>query len=310
MTNRLVWPKNIPIADAHHHLWDVENNIYPWLQETPLPKLVCGDITPIRKNYLVDDFRNDIWVLPVKKSVHIQCDWNPNDPVSETKWLQGRSDNTGFPTAMVAFAELQNDKVEQILAGHSEFSNIRGIRQILNWHEDPVLTFGAPKGVMKTKAWRNGFSLLKKYNLSFDLQIYPHQMNEAVEIAALFPDTQIIVNHCGMPVDRSDAGIKYWRKEMKSLAQCDNIAVKISGLGMTDHNWTTDTIRPFVLDVIDIFGIERCMFASNFPVDKLYGSYSDLWLAFLDIVKDFTLTGQQALFHDNANRIYRLSGVS
>lgn len=310
MINRLIWPENIPIVDAHHHFWNIEKNIYPWLQESPPPELVCGDITPIRKNYLVDDFKNDIWVLPVKKSVHIQCDWDPSDTVGETKWLQTKSESTGFPTAMVAFAELQNDKVEHTLEGHSQFSNTRGIRQILNWHEDPVLTFGAPKSVMKTAAWRKGFSLLKKYNLSFDLQIYPHQMNEAVKIATMFPDIQIILNHCGMPVDRTADGIKYWRKEIKLLARHENIAVKISGLGMTDHQWTLGSIRPFILDVIDIFGTERCMFASNFPVDRLYGRYSDLWLSFLEIVKDFSLGEKQALFHDNANSIYRLSEVN
>lgn len=307
MTNQIIWPNDIPIADAHHHLWDIENNIYPWLQETPPPELVCGDITPIRQNYLVDDFKNDILALPVTKSVHIQCDWNPSDPVGETAWLQKLCDRRILPTAMVAFAELQSDNVEEILAGHAQFSNTRGIRQILNWHEDPILTFGAPKGIMRKSSWRKGFSLLKKYNFSFDLQIYPHQMDEAVEISNLYPDIQIILNHCGMPVDRSDDGIAYWRKKMQLLAGQNNIAVKISGLGMTDHNWTIESIRPFVRDVIDIFGTERSMFASNFPVDKLYGRYGELWVSFLEIVTDLSLAEKQALFHDNAARIYRLT---
>ena len=306
MNDSASWPADLPIIDPHHHLWDLEANSYPWLQQEPPPQLVCGDIRPIRHSYTAPSLKADIGDLPVTKTVHLQCDWDPTDPVGETRWLDAHADTHGLPTAFVAYARLQDDDVESVLAGHAQFSRLRGIRQIMNWHADAVLTFGAPRELMRSAAWRRGYAALARYGLSFDLQLYPGQMPEAVEIATLFPDTQIILNHGGMPVDRTPEGIAAWRAGMRSLAALPNVAVKISGLGMLDHAWTTARIRPFVLDIIEIFGTERSAFASNFPVDSLYSGYRAVWNAFLDIVSGFSLAEKRALFAGTAERLYRI----
>ena len=115
----------------------------------------------------------------------------------------------------------------------------------------------------------------------------------------------MIVNHAGMPVDRDPDGLKLWRDGMKKLASADNVVAKISGLGMVEHNWTNDSIRPFVLGTIDAFGSERAMFGSNFPVDRLYGTFGALYRAFETIVADFTPLEQDRLFRVNAERWYR-----
>jgi predicted TIM-barrel fold metal-dependent hydrolase len=107
-------------------------------------------------------------------------------------------------------------------------------------------------------------------------------------------------------MDRDADGIAGWRKGMRELASCPNVAVKISGLGMTDHKWTMESIRPFVLETIEIFDVERCLFASNFPVDKLFGDYRSLWSAYDEITRKFSVGERSALFHDNALRVYRL----
>jgi predicted TIM-barrel fold metal-dependent hydrolase len=301
------WPKDLNIIDAHHHLWDLENNRYPWLQQEPPPKLVCGDTTPIRRSYHVADLKTDVGDLPLIGTVHLQCDWDPNDPCGETRWLDAQAQQHGLPSAIVAFAALQDDDVEGVLDRHLELSTrVRGIRQILNWHEDEVLTFGAPKGLMQTSEWRQGFAALMRRNLSFDLQIYPHQMGEAASLAGDFPETQIIINHGGMPVDRSQDGMSQWRAGLKALAAHDNVAIKISGLGMVDHRWTNESIKPLVLQLIDIFGSKRTMFASNFPVDKLYSNYADIWHAFLQITSAFPIGERRDLFSANAERIYRI----
>jgi predicted TIM-barrel fold metal-dependent hydrolase len=109
-----------------------------------------------------------------------------------------------------------------------------------------------------------------------------------------------------MPVDRTPAEIDGWKKGMKLLASASNVSCKISGLGMADWKWTVDSIRPFVLDAIDAFGVERCMFASNFPVDKLFSSYDAVFDAFKAMTNDFSDSERRALFHDNAERVYRL----
>src|SRR5262249_27041747 len=142
--------------------------------------------------------------------------------------------------------------------------------------------------------------------LSFDLQLYPSQMADAARLAARHPDTTIILNHAGMPVDRDQNALSLWREGMRSLASQPNVQVKISGLGMVDWSWTEESIRPFVLDTIEIFGVDRCMFASNFPVDKLYSSFNTLYRAFRSIVSDFSPGERQKLFSDNALAIYRI----
>jgi predicted TIM-barrel fold metal-dependent hydrolase len=154
--------------------------------------------------------------------------------------------------------------------------------------------------------WQRGYGLLKRHDLSFDLQLYYTQMAEALALAKKFPDTPMVLNHTGMPVDRGADDIAAWRASMKLLASAPNVFCKISGLGMGDWKWTTDSIRPFVLDAIDAFGTERCMFASNFPVDKLFSSYDDVFNAFKAITVDFSDAERRALFHDNAERAYRL----
>jgi predicted TIM-barrel fold metal-dependent hydrolase len=109
-----------------------------------------------------------------------------------------------------------------------------------------------------------------------------------------------------MPVDRTPAEIEGWKRGMTSLASADNVFCKISGLGMGDWKWTEDSIRPFVLHAIEAFGVNRCMFASNFPVDRLFSSYDAVFDAFKAITRDFSADERRALFHDNAERVYRL----
>ena len=131
-------------------------------------------------------------------------------------------------------------------------------------------------------------------------------MGEAVELARRNPETLIVVNHTGMPLERDEAGLALWREGMKRLGAEPNVVVKVSGLGMVDWGWSEASIRPFVLGVIDRFGVDRVMFGSNFPVDKLYGSFDTLYRSFESIVASFSESEQDQLFRDNALRHYRL----
>lgn len=156
---------------------------------------------------------------------------------------------------------------------------------------------------MTTSEWQAGYKLLRKYDLSFDLQLYYPQMPDAYRIAVKFPDTQIILNHTGMPVDRSPADIAGWKAGMAQLAQAANVACKISGLGLGDWNWTVESIRPFVLYAIEVFGVQRCMFASNFPVDKLFSKYDDIFNAFKTITDGFSHDERLAIPKDGSLQI-------
>jgi len=297
--------ENFPIIDPHHHLWDLENHRYPWLQDGVKP-IVFGDYTPLCKSYLLEDFLADARDQNVVKSVHLDVGYDPANPVGETRWLQALADRNGYPHGIVGYADLSRPDVEDLLAAHSEAPNFRGIRQSLNYHPDPVKTYLNRPGVSMEADWRRGFAKLRKFGMSFDLQIYWPQMAECYELARAFPDQQIILNHTGMPVDQSPAGFEGWRNGIQLLAQAPNVACKISGLGMGNFKWKPEDFRPWVATAIETFGIDRCMFASNFPVDKLFSSYDAVFDTFKAITRDFTPADKRKLFYDNAERFYRL----
>ncbi|WP_279357991.1 amidohydrolase family protein [Methylobacterium indicum] len=295
---------DFPIIDPHHHLWDLDKHYYPWLTDGPKP-IVFGDYSPIIKNYRIEDFLKDARNQNVVKSVHLDVGFDPRDPVGETRWLQGVADAHGFPHGIVGYADLASPGVRDVLEGHRAFPNFRGIRQSLNYHPDPVKTYLERPGLSREPDWRRGFGLLRDLDMSFDLQLYYPQMEEAYDLARAFPDTQIILNHTGMQVDGMDH-FDAWKAGMHRLAAAPNVACKISGLGMGDWTWTTDSIRPYVLEAIAAFGVDRCMFASNFPVDKLFSSYDRIFDAFKAITASFPTQDRRKLFHDNAERFYRL----
>jgi predicted TIM-barrel fold metal-dependent hydrolase len=294
------------IIDAHHHLWDLERHHYPWLAN-PAPH-PAGDLEPIRRSYRLADFLADARNQDLAKSVHLQAAMA--EPVQETAWLQSLADapgSGGFPHAIVAFADLAEPAVEAVLERHCRHPNVRGIRFMVNYIDgEPLYCMTSRGDWLRDARWRRGYALLERYRLSFDLQVYWHQMADAAELAGAFPGIQVMLNHAGLPHRREPDYVESWRRGMRTLAEKPNLAAKISGLGMFDHDWTADTIRPFVLDTIEIFGTGRCMFASNFPVDRLHGDYDDIWSAFERITADFSSDERRALFHDNALRLYRL----
>lgn len=292
------------IVDAHHHLWDRAALRYGWLEGPPFRPSVAGDIGPIARSYLIDDFRNDAAGYRLTGSVHV--DAGTPDRLAETAWLQALSDAEGLPTAIVAGVQLDQPDAEEALAKHAAFPAVRGIRHILNWDPDPNLTYVANPNLMTDPEWLRGYAALSRHDLSFDLQLYPWQLAGAAELAAKYPMTPVILNHAGMPIHQRDTGLRTWREGLRRLAAEPNTFVKISGLGMVDWNWNVQSIRPLVLDTIDAFGPYRCMFGSNFPVDRLYGSFARLFAAYEEIVAAFSESEQQAMFANNARRVYRM----
>jgi predicted TIM-barrel fold metal-dependent hydrolase len=303
----------LQIVDAHMHLWDLKRISYPWLTP-PLPVGITGDVSPIAKTYLLDDYFRDAVSqdaagkdlrLKVTKVVHVEAGADPAASMAETMWLQEMADTRGYPNAIVAHAELNDPVVVSLLAESAVSPNVRGVRQILNWHSDPRKTY-TPRDLLTDPAWLQGFAMLRNFRLSFDLQIYPSQMKEAARLASRHPDTMMILNHTGMPADRDEVGLERWRTGMLALSKQPNVAVKISGLGMLDWHWTVDSLRPFVAQTIDLFGPDRCMFASNFPVDRLFGSFERQYAAYSAIVADYSASERRNLFSGTAERIYRI----
>jgi predicted TIM-barrel fold metal-dependent hydrolase len=298
---------DLPIVDAHQHFWDLERNYLPWLCDEEAVPFRYGDYGALRRSYLPEDYFRDAAGHDVVRTVYVETEWNPRDPVGETRWLQEIIAQTGFPHSIVAGARLDDPEVERVLAGHAAFPRVRGIRHKPRAAARPAeVQIGAP-GSMGDPAWRQGYALLERYGLSFDLQTPWWHLPEAAQLARDFPGTPIILNHTGLPADRSPEGLAGWRKAMATLAAEPNVAVKISGLGQPGTPWTVEANGPVVRDAIAIFGVDRCMFASNFPVDSLCADFDTIFAGFKTIVAELGRAEQLKLFHGNAVRIYRLS---
>ncbi len=300
---------DLPIIDAHQHFWDLERNYLPWLCDEPPIPFRYGDYSTIRRNYLPEDYLRDAAKQNVVKTVHVETEWDPQVPVGETRWLQELIDTTGFPHAIVAQAQLDRGDVEAVLTGHTGQARVRGIRHKPRAAASPNQVQPGAPGSMGDPNWRRGYALLARFGLSFDLQTPWWHLAEAAQLARDFPATQIILNHTGLPADRSAQGLAGWRQAMRTLAAEPNVAVKISGLGQPGEPWTATSNGPIVRDTIAIFGVQRCMFASNFPVDSLVADFDTIFDGFGVITRAFSDAERRALFHDNAARCYRLDDL-
>lgn len=298
---------SIPIIDAHHHVWDLGPKRHPWLCDEPMIPFRYGDYSRLKRNYLPKDYRRDAAGFDVVGSVYVEAEWDPADPLGETRWVSALAEAEGLPTAVVAQAWLHHADAAELLAAQAAFPRVRGIRQKPHAAADPKSARrGAPRS-MDDPRFREGFARLAPLGLSYDLQTPWWHLDATLDLALDFPETQIIVNHTGLPADRSEAGIAGWRQAMGALAEAPNVALKISGLGQPGALWTVDANGPIVRDAISMFGWERCMFASNFPVDGLCADFRTIFSGFLEITANRPDAERRALFADNARRIYRLA---
>lgn len=293
------------IVDCHHHLWDLENNCYPWLSDR-ITQRVCGDYAAIRRNYLLDSFLEDIGSVPVKQTVHVQAEFDHKNPVEESAWLDRVSNQSpqGFPTAVVAYADFSDDEIGKTLERHCEYGRVRGIRQMLHEYVvDPDA--GHPAYIVDPK-WLENFRIIESFSLSFDLQVYPTQADPACQLIARHPGVGFVLCHMGQPAREDDEGISLWKAALKRYAQFDNVSIKISGIGMFRPNWSFECLESLVSQIVEIFGTERVLLGSNFPVDGMAASYFAIWSAYDKIFSAYSEHERAQVFAANARRVYRI----
>ncbi len=291
----------LTFIDAHHHLWDLSVCRYPWLMARG-EKRFFGDPSPIQKNYLSDDFLSESARFIPSKSVHIQVGVAEQDSVKESQWLEQHSD---FPHAVVAFTDLSAVDLAQQLDRQQAFSKLRGIRQIIGRHLTEDVRHGTNE-LLDNPDWLSGLKLLAARGLSFDLQMIPPQMPAVLALLKQVPDLKVALCHCGSPWDQTIEGLASWKNGLQQLAELANVSCKVSGLGMFNPHWDTEQLRPIIEDVLDIFGCNRVMFGSNFPVDKLYRSYDNYWQAYSDITEGCSIHEKQQMFNQTATDFYCL----
>ena len=286
----------LEFVETHVHLWDLGHPkvTYDWLgPDAEFPR-VGPNFDDLKHDYLADDFIAETRDANVTKAVHVQAALGTADPVDETEWLQAESDRTGFPHAAVVYADLGLSSAQAELERHLQCPVTRGVRDF-----DAADHLGEP-------AYAKGYSLLLRYGLVASMNVKMQHMEAVRDLARAFPDIPVVIDHCGLPERRTEEYFLAWRTAMSTAAEAENVHCKISGLGMDDWHWTVDSIRPWVRHCIEAFGPDRCFFATNWPVDRLYSSYDTLVDAYREIVSGFSGDEQAAMLSRNAERLYRI----
>jgi predicted TIM-barrel fold metal-dependent hydrolase len=311
----------LPICDAHHHLW----------QRPP-------------KGYLLEDLLEDLSVgHNIVSTVAIECDYayrrdgaNESKPVGETEFLEGvaarvasdPSIKTRVAAAIVGHVDLAlGDAVAPVLDAHlgASPSRFRGIRHSTTWDGSGALRNEAAPGLLADEKFRRGFAWLQKLGLSFEAWVYHPQLAEVAGLARAFAQVPIILNHLGAPLGvgpyagKRDEVFRVWSRGIGEVAKCPNVAVKLGGIGSlrSGYDWheraakpssreLSEILRPYIEHCTEAFGVDRCMFESNFPVEKASNTYANLWNAFKLITEKYSADERAAVFHDTAARVYRI----
>ena len=299
---------NLPVVDAHHHLWRLSGGplAYPWLQDPQPHDFFLGDYAALKRDYLPADYRRDAAGHRVVKTVHVEAECRRDQQVAETRWLTEMNARHGMPDAIVAHAWFHTADAEEILAEQKSFALVRGIRSKPVTGRRAGESVAGAAGSMQDPHWLKGLRLLRTFDLAWDLRVPTWHLEEAAQVASANPDIPVALNHTGFPWDRSVAGLDHWRRGMKALAACEQVSCKLSCLCLPDAPWDYAGNRRIVLEAIDLFGIERCMFASNFPVDGLRVTFDRLFKDFGRMTGELSASENRKLFHDNAAKFYRL----
>jgi predicted TIM-barrel fold metal-dependent hydrolase len=291
------------IVDAHHHIWRQAD--LPWLAG-PMQPRIFGPYEPIRRDYPMTEYLDDIAGAGVTQSVYVQANWAKDRFEDEAAWVQSVADETGWPHAIVAYADFTVDDVRPQLDRLSKCPLLRGLRMQLHWHENPQYRFAARPDLAADPTLRRNVARLADYGWSFDLQVFAPQMNDAAELARACPKVTFVLQHAGMLEDLSETGRAAWHAGMERLAREPNVVSKLSGLGTFIHRNDPAHIAGIVGETVALFGAERCLFGSNFPIEKLWTRYADLIAAYQAAVAPLGETAQRQIFKDNATRVYRL----
>lgn len=314
----------LPICDPHHHLWDRPND-----------------------RYLLDDLLRDTGGgHNITHTVFLECSYayrevGPEEmrPVGETEFVQGvaaenerRRGKTNVAAGIVGFANLTlGSAVTPVLEAHVQAGKgrFRGIRHSCAWDANTESYKTPPRGLMADPRFRHGMTRLQEMGLSFDAWLYHPQLMELVDLARAFPRLPIVLNHIAGPLGfgpyagKREEVFQVWKRGIAELSTCPNVVVKLGGLGMPrcGFGWherpkppTSEELAkawaPYYLFCIEKFGADRCMFESNFPVDKISCSYTVLWNAFKRIARGFSPAERAALFRGTAMRAYRLEAAA
>ncbi|MBI3370280.1 MAG: amidohydrolase family protein [Betaproteobacteria bacterium] len=291
------------MIDAHHHIWRLAHT--PWLNGPVVPR-IFGDYEPLRRDYPVEEYLAEATAAGVVKSVYVQVNVAPGAEIEEVEWVQSIADTHGFPHGIVGYADLAAANLSDTLDRQLGCRNLRGIRQQLHWHEKPLYCFASHPDLMDDAAWRAGLKEVGRRGLVFELQVFASQMMDSARLARDFPEVTFVLLHAGMLEDRRPQGWARWRNGMRELSACPNVCTKFSGLGTFERRCDAVLWRPVIEETLALFGPDRAMFGSNFPIEKLWTGYADLVAATRAGLAQLTPGERHEVMYATAERVYRL----
>lgn len=295
-----------PIIDAHQHFWRPGNGRIPWLRPDSMIDFRYGDYTAIKRDYLPPDLLRDAGDLNVVGTVWMETEWDRDDPVGEIRDLLHTRERYGLPDAAVAHATLADLQVDRTLAALVAVTQlVRAVRNKPGQAPTPAQA-GRQPTLMTDPHWQRGYRRLAEHGLGFELQTAWWHLDEALALTRRFPEIPIMINHAALPSDRSPEAIAGWSAALRRISVAEQVAIKISGIGLPGRPWTVQDNRIIVERIAEIFGPDRILFASNFPVDSLVADYRTIYDGFLTISAGWSPEEQRAAFLDNAIRLYRL----
>lgn len=286
--------------DTHIHLWDLDRLPYPWLD--------CEEAAPLRSNYLPAHLLAGAQGLDLLATVHVQAEVDHAvDPAAETRWLEELRIETGVPAVSIGYADLRAPDLEAVLDRHCAVPSFRGIRQEAWYDPDSERADMPRENFLDDPRWAEGLAVLARRKLSFDLFVWHYQLDQARRIFREVPDLTVVLEHCGLPLrDPSPDKIEWRRSLRRFAADVPHALLKISAMRFLGNGWASEEVRAHILNCIDCFGPDRCLFGSDFPVERTNGAYGDLWKRYAEIIAPFPDADRHAMFVGNAARVYRI----
>lgn len=277
------------IIDTHLHLWDIKELRYSWLDSVPAISATHG----------VSEIQKETKNIDIEKFVFVQCGCDDGLELQEVKWVVKQAEIENRISGIVAAARLEEGEgVEDYLETLKTFSLVKGVRRLIQSEKD---------GFCIQPDFVKGVQSLMKYNFSFDICVYQHQLKDVIQLVDQCPGVQFVLDHIGKPLI-GKGEIEPWGDHLKKLASYKNVQCKMSGL-VTEAdvmNWNVEQLKPYIQKVVEVFGEDRIMYGGDWPVVKLACSYEN-W--FKTIYQELVPLGESALvkiFKTNAETFYRL----
>nr|WP_321486431.1 amidohydrolase family protein [uncultured Draconibacterium sp.] len=274
------------IIDTHHHLWNYNPVEFDWIDD---------EMAAIRKSFLPADLQATLANTGVEGVVTVQA----RQSLEETNWLLKLASENDFIKGVVGWVSLADESIQQILEEYKSSPWLKGVRHVVQGEPDPEFILG--------KDFNKGISLLKYYNLVYDILIFEHQLTNTISFVDQHPEQQFVVDHIAKPKIKKNE-LEPWAKNIKELAKRENVSCKISGM-VTEADyklWTEEQLNPYFETILEAFGPSRLLFGSDWPVCLVATNYSN-WLELVKkTISNFSKEEQDFILYKNAQRIYNI----